>query len=100
MSDNELESLMEIQQDIHCYLLQKVLADDKTDKAYYISMQEYLDLIRPSHATQSTVAYLEVMASKAENKDTMLDMINKLHKEYVIVQQKKEWLVITGDAKV
>ena len=98
MSDNELESLMDIQQDIHCYLLQKVLAEGKTNKAY-ISMQEYLDLIRPSHAAQSTVAYLEVMASNAENKDTMLDMINKLHEEY-IVQQKKEWLVITGDAKV
>ena len=61
-------------------------------------MQEYLDIIRPSHTAQSKVAYLEVMASKAENKDTMLEMINKLHEEY-IVEQKREWLVIAGDAR-
>ena len=63
-----------------------------------LDSQSYLGLSRNQQPPEiSNTAYLQVLDKKADDKHTILTIINQLHQEFIIFMQKK-WLVFEGDA--
>lgn len=52
--------------------------------------------MRPTHTQKSNVKYHRVMDAVADTKDTMMVMLDDLHKQYV-TKHKLEYLIIEGD---
>ena len=65
----------------------------------FMSMQDFLSITLPSVACKSNIEYARVMDAVADTGDTMMAMLQDLHKSYVIGQRKKH-LVVEGDAKL
>ena len=53
----------------------------------------------PDPHTKSYVEFRQVIDAVADSKDTMMSLIDEFHKEF-IVENKKEFLIIEGDAKI
>lgn len=48
---------------------------------------------------KSKVVYLDVLDTKADSNDTIMQVLHDLHKQY-IESHIREWVLIAGDAKV
>ena len=58
-----------------------------------------MKVTRPTKTEMSSVVYLHVLDSLSESKDTLMQILLDLYKRFVIAQ-KREWVVVIGDAKV
>ena len=94
----EQTAMTELQEELNQYMVQKhALRGVKPEKTL-LNIQEYLQLSRATHTEKSIVEYRQVLDAKADSKDTMMALIDDLHKEY-IVENKQQWLIVEGDAK-
>ena len=81
------------------YFLLKNAVHTSAHNTHLIGIQEFLSV---SHKTPSpelaSVVYIEVLNEVADEKDTVLHVINNLYVEYVC-KHGKQYLVLEGDAK-
>ena len=62
-------------------------------------MHAHQGLTNVKHTEKLRVFYLKVMDAKADSKDTMMQMLNDLHQQF-ITKENRHWLVVERDAKV
>ena len=98
VNDVENEALSELNNEIFTYMLHKLSLQEEENKTL-VSLQDFLSLVHPNRTQKSEVQYLRVMDAVADTKDTMMSMINDLHKRY-IDGTNCCYLVIEGDAKL
>ena len=98
-NNQETLSLNEFQEEIHTYMMQKVALECSETSKTFLNLQDYLSLTRANHTERSNVLYLDVMDAKSDSKDTLMSMLQDLHQEFIL-KQKRQHLVVEGDAKI
>lgn len=69
----------------------------KASEKPVISLPSYYGLLKNLPAPEcSSIVYYGVMGQKCESKETVLDVIDQLHREF-ITTRKKEWVLLEGD---
>ena len=99
MSDSEREAIVDLQKDMNTYILHRVAISSSTADKPFLSIQDYFSLTRTTHTEKSQIAYLEVMDSVADRKDTVMQLLHDLQQRFIVGQNMK-WLVLEGDAKL
>ena len=100
LSDTDTKELTHLQ-DLMCSYVANKLAFDKINKQdhTFIDLQSYVTLYNNlDHPETSNIIYLNVLDQKADNKQTLLAIINNLYEEF-IVNGGQKWVVVEGDAK-
>ncbi len=92
-------ALQELQEELNAYMLQKIAASDRDPEHPYINIQDYFSLTRVTHTKKSCVVYLDVLDAVADRKDTLMSMLHDLYQQ-LVVDQKRQWVVVEGDAKL
>ena len=100
LNDTDTKELTHLQ-DLMCSYVASKSAFDKINQQdhTFIDLQSYVTLYNNlDHPETSNIIYLDVLDQKANNKQTLLDIINNLYEEH-IVNGGKKWVVVEGDAK-
>jgi len=71
MSESEREAIVDLQKDMNTYILHRVAISSNTADKPFLNIQDYFSLNRTTHTEKSQIAYLEVMDSVADRKDTV-----------------------------
>ena len=81
------------------YMLQKQVSVCGTK--IFLNVKDYFKLHSGSTCKRekSEITYLQVMDAISDSKDTMMAVLQDLHRQFV-VNQKKEYLIVEGDAKI
>lgn len=94
----EQAALRNLKQTASLYTMQKLAA--ASNQQVYLDFQSYFGLINNhSPPESSNVAYLSVIDQKVDDKLTLLEIINRLHEEF-IVKLNKQWLLLEMDGAV
>ncbi len=95
-SEDEKKAMQELQQLSNSYILHKI-ASTSSDEIL-LDFQTYFSLSQNLQSPElSNIIYHSVLDQKADNNETLLGVINQLHADF-IVSQKKQWVVLEGDA--
>ena len=64
------------------------------------SLQALINYVRKqtSSTEESKVVYVEISSERADSRPTLISMLGKMYKTFV-VQQNQKWLLVVGDAK-
>ena len=64
------------------------------------SLQSLINCVRKqtSSTEESKVVYVEISSERADSRPTLITMLGKMYKTFV-VQQNQKWLLVVGDAK-
>ena len=103
LSDTDTKELTHLQ-DLMCSYVANKLAFNKINKQdhTFIDLRSYVTLRlynNLDHPETSNIIYLNVLDQKADNKQTLLAIINNLYEEF-IVNGGQKWVVVEGDAKL
>ena len=79
-------------------ILNDRLAHEGTTEQKHLSLHHLLEKIYPQSKPSSKYVYLEVLDQTADSRETILDVINRLYKEFEI-GNTLDHLVVGGDAK-
>ena len=86
LSDNENESLAQLQTDLFNFCLQRQAIASNSSEQVFMSIQNYFTVIREAiHTEKSEVAYLEVLDAVSDCKDTQLDLLHDLYLRFINV---------------
>ena len=75
-----------------------VIKEAKTDELELPSLSSFLSAAYNDCVEQSNVVYVDIVSLPADSKDTVLRVLNKLRRIF-IVEEGIRWLVVVGDAK-
>jgi len=84
---------------MNTYILHRIAISSSTADKPFLNIQDYFSLTRTTHTEKSQIAYLEVMDSVADRKDTVMQLLHDLQQRFIVGQSMK-WLVLEGDAKL
>ena len=69
----------------------------KASEKPVISLPSYLGLLQDLPTPEcSSIVYYGVMGQKCDSKETVLEVINQLHREFIVTNRKK-WVLLEGD---
>ena len=80
-------------------MLQKQVSSFSDNQMPFLNIQDYMREARPTKCEKLNVVYMEVLDAKADSKDTIMQILHNLNQQF-IEGQKKECLLVAGDAKV
>ena len=95
----EKQSLASFQEDIfQCMMLKH--AQSSTEQCPLPGLPSLINCISKQSANSevSNVIYVEILSEKADSKATLMKVVGKLHKTF-IVELGQKWLIVVGDAK-
>ena len=98
-SGEEVLTLTEIKEQLSTYMIIRTFVSNRKPQCTFLNMQGYFSVTRVNHTEKSNILYLEVMDAVADSKDTMITMLNNLHKRF-IEDQGLQYLLVEGDAKL
>ncbi len=98
-SQGEETAMTDLQEELNAYIVQKHIIREQNPDNVFLNVQDYLNLTRATHTQKSYVEFRQVIDAVADSKDTMMSLIDDFHKEF-IVENKKEFLIVEGDAKI
>ena len=75
-----------------------VIKEAKTDELELPGLSSFISVAYNDCVEQSNVVYVDIVSLPADSKDTVLRVLNKLHRIF-IVEEGIRWLVVVGDAK-
>ena len=75
-----------------------VIKEAKTDELELPGLSSFISAAYNDCVEQSNVVYVDIVSLPADSKDTVLRVLNKLHRIF-IVEEGIRWLVVVGDAK-
>ena len=99
ISTVENEEYWEFTQELNLYMMFKSCTQETLPDKTFLGIQDYLSLRRATHTQKSNVQFHCIMDAVADNKDTMMAMLDDLHQRY-IVEKKLQYLIVEGDAKL
>ena len=92
----EQRTLLNLKLTVSLYTHCKKLAAARNQQAY-IDFQAYFGLINNQNPQESSnLAYLSVVDQKVDDKLTLLEIINRLHDDFII-KLNKQWLLLETD---
>lgn len=95
LSDIEIQAIDKLKQMSTDYILQKVASCEQN--ITLIDLQTYYSLSNDVPSPEcSNIIYLTVLDQRCDDKETLLNLINELHKE-LIVSKRKKYLLVEGD---
>ena len=98
VTDSEQDTFGSVRDQLTAYFLLKH-QNSSNSTEHLIGIQDYMRLANPYQAERSNIVYLNVLDAKADTKDTIVQVLQNVHRKF-IEGKKKEWLLIEGDAKV
>ncbi len=98
LSESETAAVRDLQQEVNTYMFHKLSVSNSTVQHPFINLQDYFSLIKITHTQKSRVVYLDVMDAKADSKDTVMELLHDLRKQF-IENLNQKWLVVEGDGK-
>lgn len=100
LNEQETVALNDLYGEVNTYMLLKLtIQNTQSHDTLSLNLQDYYSITRTNHTEKSNIQYLQVMDAKADSKDTLMVLLHDLHSRYV-VQQGRQYLVVTGDDKV
>ena len=92
-------AMTKLHEELNAYMVQKQSVREQRAGRVFLNIQDYLELTRATHTQKSKVEYRQIIDAVADSKDTMMSLIDDLHKQY-IVENKKQFLIVEGDTKI
>ena len=71
----------------------------QSETSAMITFQDYFDTTRATHTEKSNIAYYKVLDAVADNRETVLNLLNDLYDKF-IRHQARDYLVLAGDQKL
>ena len=97
--DANLKELTHIQELMCSYVVQKLAYNEINQEGNaFIDLQSYVTLYDNLNSPEvSNIIYLNVFDQKADNKQTLLAIVNNSYEEFMVEGHK--WVMVKGDAK-
>ena len=96
----DLKELTHMQELMCSYVVQKLAFNEINQESNaFIDLQLYVTLYDNLNSPEvSNIIYLNVFDQKADNKQTLLAIVNNLYEEFMVKEGHK-WVMVEGDAK-
>lgn len=98
-SSEEKKAINILQEEVYMYMFQKQVSITRPDGCVFLNIKEYFKAHRTTTTERSTVTYLRVPDAVSDSKDTMMEVLQDLHRKFII-NQRKQHLLVEGDAKL
>ena len=95
LTHDETRALEELKEDLCAYMYQKQITIAEYSGFVFLFFKAH----KVKNTEKSMVTYLRVLDAVSDSKDTMMEVLQELHRQF-IVNQGKQCMIVEGDAKL